>query len=244
MSNLPFSMSDVDFDAAYQGKSMIDGLDFVFPSTPWDIHEVQPAVVELERAGRFGGAVLDAGCGAGENALFLAGAGHRVTGVDGSPAALDTARGRAAERGVEIEFVHDDVTSLAELGDRRFDAVLDSALYHCLDADQQRQYAAALHRVAAPGAKLSLLCFADVDAGLSMPIMISEDDLRRTIGEHWDIESIEPGWYTTTLTPDAFAGAAASLAEMGFVIDQERVQLDEQGRIRGPIWQLLATRRD
>ena len=151
MSNLPFSMSDVDFDAAYQGKSMIDGLDFVFPSTPWDIHEVQPAVVELERAGRFGGAVLDAGCGAGENALFLAGAGHRVTGVDGSPAALDTARGRAAERGVEIEFVHDDVTSLAELGDRRFDSVLDSALYHCLDADQQRQYAAALHRVAEIG---------------------------------------------------------------------------------------------
>ena len=39
---------------------------------PWDIPGPQPAFVALEEAGAIRGSVLDAGCGTGENALYLA----------------------------------------------------------------------------------------------------------------------------------------------------------------------------
>ncbi len=42
---------------------------------PWDIGQPQPAIVRLASEGGFAGAVLDAGCGTGENALHVASLG-------------------------------------------------------------------------------------------------------------------------------------------------------------------------
>jgi 2-polyprenyl-3-methyl-5-hydroxy-6-metoxy-1,4-benzoquinol methylase len=47
---------------------------------PWDIARPQRAFVEA--ADRVTGAVLDAGCGTGENALVFAERGHPVVGID------------------------------------------------------------------------------------------------------------------------------------------------------------------
>ncbi len=49
------------------------------------------------------GRALDLACGAGRNALWLAEHGWSVTAVDGSPAAIDSLRQSAAERGVNVE---------------------------------------------------------------------------------------------------------------------------------------------
>ena len=51
-------------------------------------------------ADRVTGPVLDAGCGTGDNALFFAARGHRVTGIDFVEEAIRRARGKAAERGL------------------------------------------------------------------------------------------------------------------------------------------------
>src|SRR5512132_2821203 len=48
---------------------------------PWDIGQPQPAIVRLASEGGFAGAVLDAGCGTGENALYVASLGFVVVGV-------------------------------------------------------------------------------------------------------------------------------------------------------------------
>jgi hypothetical protein len=42
---------------------------------PWDIAQPQPAIVRLAAESGFAGAVLDAGCGTGENALHVASLG-------------------------------------------------------------------------------------------------------------------------------------------------------------------------
>src|SRR5215475_8630957 len=86
-------MTGLPWDASYQ-----DG------PAPWDIGRPQPAVVRLTSEGGFAGAVLDVGCGTGENALHLASLGFAVLGVDVAETALAMARTKADHRGIEVEF--------------------------------------------------------------------------------------------------------------------------------------------
>jgi SAM-dependent methyltransferase len=55
------------------------------------------------------GAVLDLCCGPGRHSVALAKRGFAVTAVDRSPFLLNKARARAAEAGVKIEFVAEDM---------------------------------------------------------------------------------------------------------------------------------------
>ena len=97
------------------------------------------------------GRALDVACGSGRNAVWLAFRGWRVTGVDFAGVALEQARGLAAERGVEVDWVEADL-----LGWRPFDAAFDLiiVLYLQLPAEQ---FAAVLRRAIgglAPGGTL------------------------------------------------------------------------------------------
>lgn len=57
------------------------------------------------------GRALDLACGEGRNAIWLASRGWSVTAVDFSAVGLDKGRQLAAQRGVEVEWVHADVTT-------------------------------------------------------------------------------------------------------------------------------------
>lgn len=57
------------------------------------------------------GYALDLACGAGRNALYLAGRGWRVTAVDGSAVALELMRERAARLGVPVQASEADLDS-------------------------------------------------------------------------------------------------------------------------------------
>jgi SAM-dependent methyltransferase len=235
-------IEDFDFEALYQGDPPGEGL-AAFDVIAWDIGEPQPAVVALEQSGQLHGDILDAGCGLGANALFLAECGYRVTGFDAAPTAITRARQRAEDRRVAAEFIQADATRLDGF-EQRFTTVLDSALYHCLGDPQRAAYASALHRVTRPGAQLHLFCFADTDSpGLQLPIGTSQDNLRTHLGGHWSIRSIELTHYTTALTralleqqdPD-------TLQAMGLNVDIDAVRTDELGRITSPVWHLHAKR--
>ena len=47
---------------------------------PWDIGRPQKAIIDV--ADKITGSILDAGCGTGDNALFFASRGQKVTGID------------------------------------------------------------------------------------------------------------------------------------------------------------------
>ena len=179
---------------------------------PWDIGRPQPAVVRLVGEGTFAGAVLDAGCGTGENALHIAAAGRRVLGVDVAETAISIAREKAAARGLDTDFVAADALHLDRLG-RVFETVLDCGLFHAFDSAERRDYAASLASVTAPAGHLYVLCFGDVGPGGVGPHPVSRDELRAafTAGSGWRVASVDRDRIETRL--DA-RGAPAWLAKI------------------------------
>jgi SAM-dependent methyltransferase len=180
-------MSGQPWDASYH-----DG------PAPWDIGRPQPAVVRLASAGGISGAVLDVGCGTGENALHVASLGLSVLGVDVAETALAIAREKADarridDRRIEVEFAAADALQLERLG-RRFQTVLDCGLFHTFDEDDERtQYAASLASVTEHDGTLYVLCFSDEgpDTG---PHPISQAELRAAFNPStgWNVAAIEP----------------------------------------------------
>ncbi len=126
----------------------------------WDVGRPQGAIVRAAAGGLIVGAVLDAGCGTGENALHLAALGHPVVGVDFAAAAIERARAKAAERGLPAEFLVADALDLAAL-DRTFDTAIDVGLFHTLGDAERPRYAASLAAAVRPGGRVVLLCWSD-----------------------------------------------------------------------------------
>jgi SAM-dependent methyltransferase len=161
---------------------------------PWDIGRPQPAVVRLASQGGFAGAVLDAGCGTGENALHIARLGLPVLGVDVAETALAIAREKAAIVGstIKLEFVAADAFHLERLG-RSFKTVLDCGLFHTFDADERPGYVASLARVTEHDGTLYVLCFSNQgpDTG---PHPVSQEELRTAFNPSngWNVAAIEP----------------------------------------------------
>lgn len=97
--------------------------------------------------------VLDVGCGTGNAALLAAGRGARVTGVDPAARLLGVARGRAAEQGLDVEFVSGDAAALP-LRDGGADVVL--SVFGVIFAPDAEGAAAEMARVCAPGGRIVL----------------------------------------------------------------------------------------
>lgn len=159
-------MAEDRFEAAYRQGT-----------PPWDTGRPQPEVMRLAEEGEFVGEVLDVGCGTGENALLLASRGLRVTGVDGSPLAVERARAKAAARGLPATFLVADALDLARLR-RRVETALDCGLFHVFGAEDRRRYAHSLCEVLSPGGTLHLLAFSDEEPAGPGPHRITEGDLR------------------------------------------------------------------
>ncbi len=113
-----------------------------------------------EVAGLPPGRVLDVGCGEGADAVWLAGQGWDVTGLEVSGLALARAAGHARDAGVDVHWVH---AGLAEAGlpPGSFDLV--SAQYPALQRTADGAAERALLAAVAPGGVLLLVHHAGMD---------------------------------------------------------------------------------
>ena len=113
-----------------------------------------------KRREEFSGSVLDAGCGTGENALYLASRGHEVWGLDFIPVAIERADVKAQERGLNVHFQVGDALKLDQLR-RTFDSVIDCGLFHTFTDEERPLYVSGLATVVRPGGSVHILCFSD-----------------------------------------------------------------------------------
>lgn len=181
-------MSGRSWDASYQGHD----------PAPWDIGRPQDAFVRVASNGGFTGTVLDAGCGTGEHALLAASLGHRTLGVDLAETAIELARAKAADRGIDAEFAVADAFEL-DRTERSFDTVLDCGLFHTCDEDERPKYVASVASVTNTGGTLYVLCFSD-DAPDIGPHPIRADELRAAFdrASGWEVAALEPERIQTT----------------------------------------------
>jgi SAM-dependent methyltransferase len=182
---------------------------------PWDIGRPQPVVVRLASAGGFTGAVLDAGCGTGENALHIASLGLSVLGVDVAETALAIARAKAEERGIRAQFATADALHLERLG-HRFQTVLDCGLFHSFDGDERTAYAASLASVTESDGVLYVLCFSD-DGPDTGPHPVSREDLTAAFDPSggWHVAAIEADRIQTRFHHDGAPAWLATIQRLG-----------------------------
>ena len=159
-------------------------------STPWDIGAPQSVFVRLFEAGAITGRVIDAGCGTGENVLYLASQGLEVVGVDGAPAAIARARAKAAERGITAGFEVADVLDLHAF-DGTFDCGIDSGCFHVFNDGDRARYVRSLHGALRPGSRMFILCFSDRQPGKWGPRRVTQGELRDAFADGWRVDGID-----------------------------------------------------
>lgn len=103
------------------------------------------------------GRAIDLGCGNGRNAIFLSRSGFATEAVDYSLTAIDWARERATEAGVDILLRHQSVFELQfEAGS--YDLVYDSGCFHHIPPHRRNSYVALVSRALKPGGLFGLAC--------------------------------------------------------------------------------------
>ena len=195
-------------------------------TTPWDIGggRPQPAIIKAYEQGQLRGRILDAGCGAGENCIYLAGK-YGVTSVVGSDLAEGAIR-EAEERVDRMEDGQDGkhreqpspfwtqpaffIASCTEIADKYekqldvndgeepklFDVSIDSGLLHCLSDEDAELYVQQLGRLVKPDTGRAYIgCFSTKNPAESW------DNPRRLSPQYLkNLFSEDNGWEVISIT--------------------------------------------
>jgi len=175
--NTYVEMSACEFDNQYQAKPI------------WDTGRPQKAYVDRFTITPPQSPVLDIGCGSGDLAIFVAGLGCDVLGIDFAPTAIAQATSKARAVNSKALFKVHDIFSQSGL-DRSFGTVLDCCFFHTLADTSRAKYAQRLRSLLEPNGLIYMLCNAD-------QIAIGQRAVTRQALEHifangWSILSVEP----------------------------------------------------
>ncbi|NOZ06229.1 MAG: class I SAM-dependent methyltransferase [Chloroflexi bacterium] len=167
---------------------------FYLRKPPWDTGVTPPEVTRRIESGEIPpGRALDLGCGTGTNAIYLAQHGFQVVGIDFVPRAIEQARQKAAQAGVDVAFHVGDVSDISFLGDVQFDLVLDIGCFHSITESSRPAYARGLGEHTRPGARYLLYAFQPRRFFLRQRMGLTRDEVE-TLFERWfQIRQVEGG---------------------------------------------------
>lgn len=202
------SLASIEEEATSRWNDIYDG------RPPWDTGCPQPEFVRLAEEGAISGDVLDVGCGTGENAIHLASRGNHVLGVDVAPKAIEIARAKAKARGSPAEFEVADALDLSRFG-RRFDAIIDSGLFHIFDDEDRPVFSRSLAAVAKAGAVYHLLCFSEHEPGPWGPRRVTQAEIRSAFSDGWRVEEIRAARFETAMNDHVVKAWLATIRQVG-----------------------------
>ena len=131
---------------------------------PWNSETPPDALVQLVQNGNVRPCrTIDLGCGAGNYAIYLAGLGFDVTGVDSSPTAIRIAGEHAQERGARCRFIVADLLGDLHEVSGTFDFAYDWEFLHHIFPEDRETYIRNVHKITNPGATYFSVCFSEND---------------------------------------------------------------------------------
>jgi 2-polyprenyl-3-methyl-5-hydroxy-6-metoxy-1,4-benzoquinol methylase len=161
--------------------------------TPWDGHPMSTTLAALvEGDGALAaGPALDIGCGTGDNSIYLAKHGWRVTGVDYVSKPLEAARAKARAAGVTVDFRQADATQLESSGvGADFTLIVDNGCLHGMSTEDRDGYVRGVGSVIAPGGRLLIIAFTP-GGSFGVP-GISPDEVTGRFADGWTAISSGP----------------------------------------------------
>jgi SAM-dependent methyltransferase len=133
---------------------------------PWNIETPPEALVELVDSGKVKPCrAIDLGCGAGNYAIYLAGKGFDVTGIDISPTAIRFAGENAEKKGARCKFIVGDMLGDLHEITGTFDFAYDWEVLHHIFPEDREKYIKNIYRLLNPGGKYLSVCFNEKDPG-------------------------------------------------------------------------------
>lgn len=130
-------------------------------NTQFDVEQPDRWIFQLEKQGTITGNILDAGCGPGRTALYLAKLGYSVVGADISTNAIKRAQQKANDEKINIFFTQADMTKFTDYQDY-FNTVIDVGCFHSLPTEKEQQtYANILHNACKAKAQIYLRAFSN-----------------------------------------------------------------------------------
>jgi len=149
-------MMHVDTDRIYKNMPL--------EKIPWNSETPPDALVELVESGKVKPCkTIDLGCGAGNYAVYLAGRGFEVTGIDNSPTAIRIAQENASKKGVTGTFLVADVLGGLDEVKETFGFAYDWELLHHIFPEKRKKYVENVRRILDPGGKYFSVCFHEKD---------------------------------------------------------------------------------
>lgn len=170
--------------------------------TPWEIHRPDRNLVDfVSGLGLGAGAAIDLGCGTGDNCVWLASQGFRVTGCDLSDLALQHAEKKARRAGVRCVFQQMDFLQALPPGGP-FALAFDRGCFHSVAEGEARcRFAARVAEILEPGGQwLSLIGNLDEERGERRgPPQMAASQIALTVEPVFEILSLQRGYFDSDL---------------------------------------------
>jgi len=135
--------------------------------------------------------VLDVGCGAGTDSIYLASMGCEVTAIDISQEAIRIARERAEKSVVKVDFIAANFMEFDFRG-KSFDFINDRGCFHHINPWDREKFAIKINDLLKSNGSYFLRCWSDKEEETKQgPYRLSKDEIRSTFSKFFHAGTIK-----------------------------------------------------
>lgn len=175
---------DRDWEEIYSKHSLSE--------IPWHSNRPDQELIDLiENKKIKPNSVLDVGCGAGTDAIYLASKGCKVTAIDISHEAIRIARERAEKAGVRINFIAGNFLD-EEFQNESFDFINDRGFFHHITPGNREKVVIKINNLLKSKGYYYLRCWSDKEEESDRgPYKISKDEIKDAFSRFFNIDEIK-----------------------------------------------------